>query len=79
MEEENFSQDSNSGSVAPVSMLLTQWISGRRSSFAEAPSCKKAWDESSRIPEPEIPYRSLKAGNEALDGSRGRSGLERFY
>ena len=64
------------GSVAPVSVLVTQWVSSRRSSFAEAKICKKVKDGHSGIPEPEIQYQSLIAGSEALNGFRGRSGPE---
>ena len=69
-EEENFSQDLNLGSVGPVSVLVTQWVSSRRSSFVEAKICKKVKDGRSGIPEPEIPYQSLIAG---------RSGPERCF
>lgn len=72
------SQDLNLGSVAPVSVLVTQWVSSRRSSFAEAKICKKVKDGRSGIPEPEIPYQSL-IGSEALNGFRGRSGPERCF
>ena len=43
------------GSVGPVSVLVTQCVSSRRSSFVEAKICKKVKDGRSGIPEPEIP------------------------
>lgn len=52
-------------SLASESLLLTQWIPGRSSSFTKVPSCKKCMMKGA--PEPEF----LKAGNEAVVGDMG--------